>query len=70
MAHKGKPGTRAVSIDITPEQREEILCSSGEKTLTAAVNKALAEFVIQEQLRAAHQSDTDAHGGDRNEEVT
>lgn len=56
MAHHGKAGTRQVSIEITPEEREEILRLSGARTLTAAVHLALAEYVAQEQLRVASRS--------------
>lgn len=53
MTRHAKPGTRAVSINISEEERQELLRLTGEKTLTAAVHKALADLVLDEQLRAS-----------------
>ena len=56
MVHKGKAGTRAVSFEISEEDRETLLRLTGEKTLTAAVHEALAGFVLEHQLQAARRA--------------
>jgi hypothetical protein len=55
MAHHGKAGSPQVSLNITPEQREDLLRLTGERTLTAAVHEALADLVIEAWLREAIQ---------------
>jgi hypothetical protein len=49
MVHKGKKGFRAVSLEISKDLRAELLRITGEKSLTAAVHEALADFVLREQ---------------------
>jgi len=56
MAHHGKSGRRAVSLNLDQEQRDELLRLTGERTLTAAVHEALADFVLEEQFRAARRA--------------
>ena len=48
MVHKGKSGTRSVTLDIAPELRNELMRLTGAKTLTEAIYEALADLVLRE----------------------
>jgi Arc/MetJ family transcription regulator len=50
MAHHGKKGFRAVSIEISDELRAEVLRITGEATLTAAIHGALVDLVLPEHV--------------------
>jgi hypothetical protein len=52
MVHKGRKGTRAVSIEMDERQRAELLKLAGESTLTGAIHEALADFILRERVDA------------------
>ena len=51
--HKGKKGFKAVSFEISPELRAEVMRITGAKTLTEAVHEALADVVLRHYEQGA-----------------
>ena len=51
MAHKGKKGTRPISIETSDKMRSELLEITGEKTLTGAIHATLREHIRSERCR-------------------
>jgi Arc/MetJ family transcription regulator len=49
MPHKGKPGTRQVTLDIDPDMRATLMRLTGAKTMTEAIHEALADLVLRER---------------------